>query len=336
MDYPLNETKTWLVTGVAGFIGSNLLETLLKLDQKVVGLDNFFSGHAHNLDEVKSLVAPDQWVRFTFIEGDIRDAATCKKACEGVELVLHQAALGSVPMSVDDPSLANDINVNGFINMLEATRSAGVRRFVYASSSAVYGDSDNLPACETIIGRSISPYATTKHINELYADVFSLTYGITCIGLRYFNVFGPRQDPNGAYAAVIPQWFSDLLTGKTVFINGDGETTRDFCYVDNCVQANLMAALTDNPDAVNQVYNVSLGRETTLNDLFYGIRDCVVPFNANAAAVMPTYRDFRAGDIRYSYADISKITDLIGFAPAFSVQDGLDKATQWYLKYFSK
>ena len=335
MNYNLKDSKTWLVTGVAGFIGSNLLERLLKLNQNVMGLDNFFSGHAHNLDEVKSLVSAEQWQNFTFMEGDIRDPATCLKACEGVELVLHQAALGSVPLSVDDPKLANDINVSGFINMLEGAKAAKVKRFVYASSSAVYGDSDNLPAQENIIGRSISPYATTKYINELYADVFSLTYQMECIGLRYFNVFGPRQDPNGAYAAVIPQWFSDLLTGKTVYINGDGKTTRDFCYIHNCVQANLLAALTDNPKAVNQVYNVSLGKETKLNDLFYNIRECVTQANPDAKSVEPAYRDFRAGDIRYSYADVSKISALLGFEPEFSVQAGLEKATEWYLNYFS-
>ncbi|MBU4054200.1 MAG: NAD-dependent epimerase/dehydratase family protein [Proteobacteria bacterium] len=333
MEYNLTDSKTWLVTGVAGFIGSNLLENLLKLNQKVVGLDNFFSGHTRNLDEVQKLVTPDQWNRFNFMEGDIRDENTCKKACESVGIVLHQAALGSVPLSVENPGLANDINVKGFVNMLSASKDAGVKRFVYASSSAVYGDSDHLPATETIIGRSISPYATTKYINELYADVFAITYGMKCIGLRYFNVFGPRQDPNGAYAAVIPQWFSDLLTNKTVNINGDGKTTRDFCYIDNCVQANLLAGLADNPDAVNQVYNVSLGLETSLNDLFYIIRDRVEPYNPEVSTAAPAYRDFRSGDIRFSYADISKTSKLLGYAPEYSVLEGLQKAAQWYFDF---
>ncbi|MDO9265106.1 MAG: NAD-dependent epimerase/dehydratase family protein [Desulfosalsimonadaceae bacterium] len=261
-------TSTWLITGAAGFIGSNLVETLLKQNYHVTGLDNFATGYQRNLDEIQTLVTPTQWANFTFIKGDIRDLDTCRKACAGADYVLHQAALGSVPRSIEDPIQTNTSNITGFLNMLVAVRDAGVKRFVYAASSSTYGDDPNLPKVEDHIGRPLSPYAVTKYVNELYADVFAHTYGTACIGLRYFNVFGRRQDPNGAYAAVIPKWFSALLTGDTVYINGDGETSRDFCYIDNCVQANILAATTENPAAINQVYNVAFGERTTLNELF--------------------------------------------------------------------
>ena len=240
-----SKPKTWLITGVAGFIGSNLLETLLKLDQTVVGLDNFATGHQHNLDEVQGLVTEVQWQRFKFIEGDIRNLDDCNKAVSGVDYVLHQAALGSVPRSIDNPIATNQANIDGFLNMLVASKDEGVKSFTYAASSSTYGDHPDLPKVEENIGNPLSPYAVTKYVNELYASVFYRTYGFSSIGLRYFNVFGPRQDPNGAYAAVIPKWAADLLKGSTIYINGDGETSRDFCYVGNAVQANILAALTD-------------------------------------------------------------------------------------------
>lgn len=259
--------RSWLVTGAAGFIGSNLLETLLKLDQRVIGLDNFATGRRSNLEDVKRLVTPEQWARHEFIEGDIRDLEDCRRACEGVDFVLHQAALGSVPRSLVDPIATNAANVTGFVNMLVAARDAKVKRFVYAASSSTYGDHPGLPKVEDVIGRPLSPYAVTKLVNEIYADVFGRCYGLPSIGLRYFNVFGPRQDPNGAYAAVIPRWIAALIKGDTVIVNGDGETSRDFCYVDNAVQANLLAALAEESAAINQVYNVAVGDRTTLNDL---------------------------------------------------------------------
>ena len=267
--------KTWLVTGVAGFIGSNLLETLLKLDQTVVGLDNFATGHQHNLAEVQGLVSAEQWARFSFIEGDIRNLADCQQACAGVDYVLHQAALGSVPRSINDPILTNSANITGFLNMLVAARDAKVQSFTYAASSSTYGDHPALPKVEANIGNPLSPYAVTKYVNELYADVFARTYGFNCVGLRYFNVFGQRQDPNGAYAAVIPKWTAAMIQGEPVLINGDGETSRDFCFIENTVQANLLAATTDNPAAKNQVYNVAVGDRTTLNDLFTAIQSAL-------------------------------------------------------------
>ena len=324
------EPKTWLVTGVAGFIGSNLLETLLKLDQRVVGLDNFATGHRHNLDEVRRLVSPTQWARFDFIEGDIRHLADCEKACQGVDHVLHQAALGSVPRSLEDPIATNAANVTGFLNMLVAARDAKVKSFTYAASSSTYGDHPGLPKVEDQIGKPLSPYAVTKYVNELYADVFARAYGFQTIGLRYFNVFGPRQDPNGAYAAVIPKWAAALLKGETVFINGDGETSRDFCFVDNAVQANLLAATATRPEALNQVYNVAVGDRTTLNDLFRLIRDALVPHGV-AADTQATHRDFRAGDVRHSLADVSKANNLLGFVPSHRLADGLGVAMTWYV-----
>ena len=275
-----HEPKTWLITGVAGFIGSNLLETLLKLDQRVLGLDNFATGYERNLDEVQKLVRPAQWDRFTLVKGDICAISECHRACKGVDYVLHQAALGSVPRSVADPIATNAANVTGFVNMLVAARDASVKRFVYAASSSTYGDHPGLPKVEDTIGRPLSPYAVTKYVNELYADVFARCYEIETIGLRYFNVFGPRQDPEGAYAAVVPKWIASLIKGETIFINGDGETSRDFCYVANAVQANLLSATSQEPGAVNQVYNVAVGGRTTLNDLYGMLRDILTPLCA--------------------------------------------------------
>jgi UDP-N-acetylglucosamine 4-epimerase len=322
--------KTWMITGVAGFIGSNLLEVLLSLKQDVVGLDNFLTGHQRNLDEVKSLVTDEQWSRFKFINGDIRDLATCVNACKGADIVLHQAALGSVPRSIENPIATNEHNLTGFLNMITAARDAGVNRFVYASSSSVYGDHPDLPKVEEKIGNPLSPYAVTKQVNEKYADVFSRVYGLQCIGLRYFNVFGPRQDPNGPYAAVIPKWFAALKNGEEIFINGDGETSRDFCFVENVVQANILAACTENHDALNTVYNIAYGGRTTLKELFYAIRENVVHNSPAAGLREPIYRDFRPGDIRHSLADIGKAQQLLGYEPKFSVKTGLEKAAKWY------
>lgn len=323
--------STWLVTGIAGFIGSNLLETLLKLDQKVVGLDNFSTGHQYNLDEVKELVTPEQWANFDLIQGDIRDINTCNQACNGVRYVLHQAALGSVPRSIEDPALTNANNISGFLNMLIAARDANVKRFVYAASSSTYGDHPDLPKQEPNIGNPLSPYAVTKLVNELYADVFARMYDFKTIGLRYFNIFGQRQDPNGAYAAVIPKWYSGLLSGNDVFINGDGETSRDFCFIDNCVQVNLLAATVQSTEATNQVYNVAFGERNTLNRLHQLIKERVEQSGAKQGDSRLIYRDFRAGDVRHSLADISKAEKLLGYAPQYSIEKGLDKATQWYI-----
>lgn len=324
--------RSWLVTGVAGFIGSNLLETLLKLDQHVVGLDNFSTGFQHNLDQVQQRVSDKQWQRFSFVQGDIRDLAICRNLCGQVDFVLHQAALGSVPRSIDDPLLTNENNLTGFLNMLVAARDARVRRFVYAASSSTYGDHPDLPKLEDKIGKPLSPYAVTKYVNELYADVFARTYGFQTIGLRYFNIFGRRQDPNGAYAAVMPKWFSALIRGEELFINGDGETSRDFCYIDNCVQGNLLAATVANPAALNQVYNIAFGERTTLNELFNLIRQRVHAILPEIKAISPTYRDFRPGDVRHSLADISKARNLLGYEPIYSVKDGLDQAAEWYVR----
>lgn len=323
--------RTWLVTGIAGFIGSNLLETLLRLDQNIVGLDNFSTGFQHNLDEVQALVSKEQWQRFTFVKGDIRSLETCKQACDGVDYVLHQAALGSVPRSIEDPITTNENNISGFLNMLVAARDAKVQRFVYAASSSTYGDHPDLPKIEDKIGKPLSPYAVTKLVNELYADVFARTYNFKTIGLRYFNIFGQRQDPNGAYAAVIPKWFAGLIKNETIYINGDGETSRDFCFIENCVQANLLAAVVEEEAATNQVYNVAFGERTTLNELYQLIRQRVAVVHPTAEEAKPQYRDFRAGDVRHSLADISKAKENIGYGPQFSVKNGLDKAAEWYL-----
>ncbi|WP_407550901.1 NAD-dependent epimerase/dehydratase family protein [Vibrio parahaemolyticus] len=321
--------KAWLVTGVAGFIGSNLLEKLLKLDQTVVGLDNFATGHQHNLDEVKGLVSEAQWDRFTFIEGDIREPQACQQAVKGVDYVLHQAALGSVPRSIADPLTTNAANITGFLNMLDAAKEEGVSSFTYAASSSTYGDHPALPKVEENIGNPLSPYAVTKYVNELYAGVYARTYGFKTIGLRYFNVFGRRQDPNGAYAAVIPKWTAAMINGEDVYINGDGETSRDFCYIDNVVQMNLLAA-TAKEDAKDEVYNVAVGDRTTLNDLFYAIKSAL---NDNGVLVdaEPKYRDFRAGDVRHSQADVSKAVNYLHYEPEIKVSVGIETAISWYI-----
>ncbi len=321
----------WLVTGVAGFIGSNLLEALLELDQEVVGLDNFATGHQHNLDKVQALVSAEQWARFKMIEGDICDASTCAAAVEGVDYVLHQAALGSVPRSIENPLRTHNSNITGFLNMLVAVKDSQVKRFVYAASSSTYGDHEALPKIEERIGNPLSPYAVTKYVNELYADVFARCYGVESVGLRYFNVFGPRQDPDGAYAAVIPKWFAALLRGEIVYINGDGETSRDFCYVANAVQANLLAALTPSAEAINQVYNVAVGDRTTLNQLFYAIRDRIARKQPELASAEPEHRDFRPGDVRHSQADIAKASNLLDYRPTHDINDGLNEASDWYI-----
>lgn len=327
--------KTWLITGVAGFIGSNLLETLLKLNQNVVGLDNFATGHQYNLDEVQNLVKPEQWENFKFYKGDIRNFEDCQKACAGVDYVLHQAALGSVPRSIADPITTNAANITGFLNILTAARDARVKSFTYAASSSTYGDHPALPKVEDNIGKPLSPYAVTKYVNELYAEVFARTYGFKTIGLRYFNVFGKRQDPNGAYAAVIPKWTAAIIAGDDVFINGDGETSRDFCFIENTVQANILAATTQNDEAKNQVYNVAVGDRTTLNDLFNAIKAAL---NKNSVTYTkePVYRDFRAGDVRHSQASIVKIEQYLDYVPQFKIASGIQLAINWYILNLKK
>lgn len=326
--------KTWLITGVAGFIGSNLLETLLLMNQKVVGLDNFATGHQHNLDEVKGEVSGSQWSNFSFIEGDIRNPEDCQKAVSGVDYVLHQAALGSVPRSINDPATTNATNISGYLNMLVAARDEKVSSFTYAASSSTYGDHPALPKVEENIGNPLSPYAVTKYVNELYADVFSRTYGFNTIGLRYFNVFGKRQDPDGAYAAVIPKWTASAIQKEEIFINGDGETSRDFCFIENTVQMNILAA-TASEEAKNEVYNVAVGDRTTLNTLFSAIKTAL---NENGVLVdaEPTYRDFRAGDVRHSQADTGKATKLLGYAPTFRILEGIQKAMPWYIQFLAR
>jgi UDP-N-acetylglucosamine 4-epimerase len=341
------ESHTWLITGVAGFIGSNLLEALLKLNQRVVGLDNFATGHQRNLDEVQSLVTPAQWANFQFIQGDIRNLEDCRRAMqwsstlesctlnleaqhEIVDFVLHQAALGSVPRSLEDPITTNSANITGFLNMLVATRDAKVKSFTYAASSSTYGDHPGLPKVEDLIGKPLSPYAVTKYVNELYADVFARCYGFNTIGLRYFNVFGPRQDPEGAYAAVVPKWIAALLEGEKVCINGDGETSRDFCYIENVVQINLLAATTENAEARNQVYNVAMGDRTTLNELYKLLLNGLTKSCRLPAADL-VYRDFRAGDVRHSQADIGKAQRLLGYAPTHRLAEGVAQVMPWYV-----
>ena len=326
------EPKTWLVTGAAGFIGSNLVEALLMFDQRVVGLDNFATGHEKNLAQVQASVRPARWANFGFKRGDIRDLITCHTACKGVDYVLHQAALGSVPRSIEDPISTHAANNTGFLNMLVAARDARVKRFVYAASSSTYGDHPALPKVEDVIGKPLSPYAVTKLVNELYADVFGRCYGMESIGLRYFNIFGRRQDPEGAYAAVIPKWVASMIHGEPVYINGDGETSRDFCYIDNVIQANLLAATSTHADAANQVYNVAVGDRTTLNELFEAIRSLLAPRFPHLADVKPVHRDFRSGDVRHSLADISKARTRLGYAPSHRIADGLAEAMDWYVQ----
>ncbi len=353
------QPHTWLVTGVAGFIGSNLLETLLKLNQRVVGLDNFATGHQRNLDEVQTLVTPDQWSNFNFIMGDICTFEDCQRAMvwsmndpallplplgegkdEGspnggipVDYVLHQAALGSVPRSVEDPVTTNAANITGFLNMLVAARDAKVKCFVYAASSSTYGDHPGLPKVEGTIGKPLSPYAVTKYVNELYADVFGKTYGLQSTGLRYFNVFGPRQDPNGAYAAVIPKWIASMIKDEPIYINGDGETSRDFCFIANVVQVNLLAATTQAPEAMNQVYSVAVGDRTTLNELHAELHCNLLSRYTHLQGTKPVYREFRAGDVRHSLADIDKAATRLGYAPTQRVGQGFKLAMPWYVRH---
>ncbi len=327
----VNEPKVWLITGVAGFIGSNLLESLLLLNQKVVGLDNFATGFQHNLDEVQSVVTAEQWQRFNFMEGDIRNLADCQTACADVDYILHQAGLGSVPRSIADPINTNETNISGFLNMLVAARDAKVASFTYAASSSTYGDHPALPKVEEAIGKPLSPYAVTKYVNELYAEVFARTYGFHTIGLRYFNIFGKRQTPDGAYAAVIPKWTAAMIQGDDVYINGDGDTSRDFNFIENAVQANILAATADD-DAKNQVYNVAVGGRTTLNTLFTALKDNL-SINGIDYSQAPIYRDFREGDVRHSQADISKIQSALGYDPQFDVVQGVKKAMPWYVTF---
>lgn len=321
----------WLITGAAGFIGSNLVESLLKLGQKVTGLDNLSTGYLHNFEQIEQLVGAGTWRNFRFIKGDIQSLEDCVDACHGIDFVLHEAALGSVSRSIEDPILTNASNITGFVNMLVAARDAKVKRFVYAASSSTYGDDPKLPKVEDEIGKPLSPYAVTKYVNELYADVFARVYEVESIGLRYFNVFGPRQDPNGAYAAVIPHWIAALIKNAELAINGDGETSRDFCFIENVIQANLLAALTNDPAAVNQVYNVALGDRTTLNELYQTMRSVLSDQFPHLHAHQPQYREFRKGDIRHSQADISKARTLLGFEPTHRISTGLRQAMDWYI-----
>src|SRR5438445_2227034 len=303
----------WLVTGSAGFIGSHLVEALLRLEQYVVSVDNFETGHRQNLEELRAAVGEEAWRRHEFLEADIVDPGACRRACEAVNIVLHQAALGSVPRSISDPLRTHAANATGFLNMLVAARDARVSRFVYASSSSTYGDAPELPKVEDQIGRPLSPYALTKYVDELYAEVFGRCYGTASVGLRYFNVFGPRQDPEGAYAAVIPRWVEAMLHGRPIVIYGDGETTRDFCHIANLVQANLLAATTADPEALGQVYNVAIGGRMSLNSLFDTLRALVQQRHADLAIAEPIHEEFRSGDIRHSQADIGKARRLLGY-----------------------
>ena len=332
--------KTWLITGVAGFIGSNLLEKLLILNQKVIGLDNFDTGYQENIDQAindaNKAAGKELTNNFQFINGDIRDLTNCEIACDGVDFVLHHAALGSVPRSIEDPINTNKTNIDGFLNMLIASRNANVKRFVYAASSSTYGDHPDLPKVEDKIGSPLSPYAVTKAVNELYASVFAKTYGFKTIGLRYFNIFGKRQDPKGAYAAVIPKWVSDILNNNDVFINGDGETSRDFCYIENTVQVNLLAAMSEDENSIDQVYNVALNDKTSLNDLYHMIENRLIERRPSLENKLPIYRDFRDGDVRHSQANINKAKKLLNYEPTHSISKGLDEVMDWYVQSIFK
>lgn len=330
-DELVRNPRQWLVTGAAGFIGSNLVEELLNMNQQVVGLDNFSTGKEENLDEIRWRGGKELWSRFRFLKADIRDLAACREACQGIDIVLHQAAMGSVPWSLEDPLAAHENNVTGTLNMLTAARDAGVSRFVYAASSAVYGDHPGLPKVEEEVGAPLSPYAVTKYANELYARVFSTCYGLPTVGLRYFNVFGRRQDPEGPYAAVIPKWIEAMARNLPLYVNGTGENSRDFCYIANVVQANLLAATSENPESLNTSYNVACASRTTLNDLFEKLRSRLELYYPHLAAFKPIYRDFRAGDILHSVADIGKAKRLLGYAPTHDIDGGLDEALLWYM-----
>lgn len=339
----LNRQYTWLVTGAAGFIGSNLVEKLVGLNQRVVGFDNFDTGYRHNLEQAISGAQESSSIDcstlFHFIEGDIRILKDCQKAMTwhkgkesySVDFVLHQAALGSVPRSIQDPVLTNQANIDGFLNMLVAARDAKVRNFVYAASSSTYGDHPDLPKVEDRIGSPLSPYAVTKYVNELYAKVFTRAYGFRSIGLRYFNIFGKRQDPEGAYAAVIPKWIASISSNKETFINGDGETSRDFCYIDNAIQMNIISAMTQKEEAVNQVYNCAVNRRTSLNELHQMISSRLAKLTGSSEITQPSYQDFRAGDVQHSLADINKAKNLLGYSPSHFISDGLDETIDWYL-----
>jgi UDP-N-acetylglucosamine/UDP-N-acetylgalactosamine 4-epimerase len=327
----LADPKSWLITGAAGFIGSNLVERLLKLNQRVVGLDNFATGHAKNLADVQSLVTAEQWARFRFVKGDVTASADCQMACQGVDYVLHQAALGSVPRSMADPLASHQANVTGFVNMLIAARDAKVQRFVYAASSSTYGDHPALPKVEGVIGQPLSPYAATKLINEIYASVFGRSYGISTVGLRYFNVFGPRQDANGAYAAVIPRWLAAMLDGLPVSINGDGETSRDFCFVDNAVQANVLAATAALPPNDLNIFNVAVGDRTTLTQLHGLIRSELQRVQPQLMVPDPEHRDFRPGDARHSQASIERARQLLGYEPTHTIGQGMRELVAWFV-----
>jgi UDP-N-acetylglucosamine 4-epimerase len=331
--------RSWLITGVAGFIGSNLLEKLLILNQKVVGLDNFDTGYERNIEEAirdaNNFSKRDLSGNFKFVKGDIKNLSDCREACKDIDYVLHQAALGSVPRSIENPINTNEVNINGFVNMLVASKDAEVKRFVYAASSSSYGDNPDLPKLENMSGNPLSPYAVTKLVNELYANVFAKNYDFRCIGLRYFNVFGKRQDPNGAYAAVIPKWVAAILNNDEVFINGDGETSRDFCYIDNIVQMNILAATTENYDAVDQVYNVALNERTSLNDLYSMIEARLIQKVEGLKKKKPTYRDFRSGDVRHSQASIEKAKKLLDYQPRYKISEGMDEAIDWYVNSLS-
>lgn len=327
----LLEPKRWLITGVAGFIGSGLLEELLVLNQTVIGLDNFSTGYQHNLDDVCAAVSDEQWSRFTFVYGDIREFADCEVVCENVDYVLHQAALGSVPRSLQDPITTNSANIDGFLNMLTAARDAKVSSFTYAASSSTYGDHPDLPKIEERIGRPLSPYAVTKYVNELYAEVFFRCYDFNSIGLRYFNVFGRRQNPNGAYSAVIPRWILSQLKNEAIYINGDGLTSRDFCYIENVIQANLLSATTNEPASKNKIYNVAVGDRTSLNELYYLIRDGINLYRDEKNTLEPIYKDFRDGDVQHSQADITKIKTLLSYEPGYNIREGLEQTLEWYI-----
>ncbi|MFY8066678.1 MAG: SDR family oxidoreductase [Flavobacterium sp.] len=313
-----------LITGGAGFIGSNLCEFFLAKEHEVICLDNFSTGHRHN---ISSLFENN---KFHLIEGDIRDLKTCNEVVKGVDYVLHQAALGSVPRSINDPITSNDVNVSGFLNMLVASRDAGVKRFVYAASSSTYGDSENLPKVEDKIGKPLSPYAITKYVNELYADIFSKTYGLECIGLRYFNVFGRKQDPNGAYAAVIPKFVMQLMQHESPLINGTGDFSRDFTYIDNVIQMNELAMLTTNIEAINTVYNTAVGDRTTLNQLVSYLKEFLAEKDSKIATIEITHGPNRKGDIPHSLASIDKAQKLLGYKPSHKIREGLKEAVQWY------
>ena len=326
----LANPQTWLITGVAGFIGSNLLETLLELNQKVVGLDNFSTGNEANLKEVQSLVSKKQWSKFTFIKGDISNLKSCERACQNIDYVLHQAAIGSVPRSIKDPIKTNKSNITGFLNMLVAANNSNVKSFTYAASSSTYGDHKKLPKKEHIIGNPLSPYAVTKYVNELYADVFNKAYSFNSIGLRYFNVFGKSQTPNSTYAAVIPKWINAICKNEEIFINGDGRTSRDFCFIENAIQANILAATTSNKKALNNIYNIAVGDRTSLNELYKSLQGLIHKKNKTQHSKL-IYRDFREGDVKHSQADISKAKKLLGYKPAYKVKTGLQKTVDWHV-----